>query len=103
MRRDELLSDPIRHLELDEIKGFADLLEAFHYTSFQSRNLANCLDVYRNMLGDGERVTVFMGLSGAMVPAGLRKVVVDMMERFEGKIRKPLSFHWSGDELKELG
>lgn len=80
MRRDELLGEPIRHLELNKIRGLADLLEAFHYTSFQSRNLAKCLDVYKNLLEDEERVTVFMGLSGAMVPAGLRKVIVDMME-----------------------
>jgi len=80
MKRDELLSNPIQHLELDKIKGLADLLEAFRFTSFQSRTLAKCFEVYRNMLGDEERVTIFMGLSGAMVPGGLRKVIVDMME-----------------------
>jgi deoxyhypusine synthase len=80
MRRDELLGEPIRHLELGKIKGIADLLEAFRYTSFQSRALANCFDVYSSMLDDEKRVTVFMGLSGALVAGGMRTVVVDMME-----------------------
>ncbi len=80
MKRGELLREPIRHLDLSKIGGLGDLLEAFRYTSFQSRSLAKCFDIYSNMLNDRQRVTIFMGLSGAMVPAGMRKVIVDMME-----------------------
>ncbi len=81
MKRRDLLREPIRHLDLNEINDFKGLLEAFNYTSYQSRSLARCYHVYRAMLQDKERVTVFMGLSGAMVPAGMRKIIADMMER----------------------
>ncbi len=81
MKRKDLLREPIRHLDLNAIEDFKELLEAFNYTSYQSRSLAACYQVYRAMLQDRKRVTVFMGLSGAMVPAGMRKIIADMIAK----------------------
>ncbi|MFH1773392.1 MAG: deoxyhypusine synthase family protein, partial [Methanobacteriota archaeon] len=81
MRRRDFLREPIRHLDLDRIESIGELVESFRYTSFQSRNLARCLDVYRNMLESRRRVTVFLGLSGAMTPGGMRKIIRDMIEQ----------------------
>lgn len=47
-------------------------------TSFQARSLAQAVDVWSRML-QGE-VTVFFGLAGAMVPAGMRHVIVYLLE-----------------------
>jgi len=42
--------------------------------SFQGRNLAKAYQVWKKMLDD--RVLIMMGMSGAMVPAGMRRLVV---------------------------
>jgi deoxyhypusine synthase len=57
------------------------LLRAFDWTSFQSRTLARCVDIFVSMLEDPQRPTVFCGLAGAMVPAGMKSVVSTMVKR----------------------
>lgn len=81
MRRRDFLREPIKHLDLNRIASIGELVESFRHTSFQSRSLARCLDVYRNMLESRTRVTIFLGLSGAMAPAGMRKIIRDMIEQ----------------------
>jgi deoxyhypusine synthase len=48
-------------------------------TSFQARSLAVAVDVWERMLR--ESATVFLGLAGAMVPAGMRKVITYLIEQ----------------------
>ena len=78
-RESKFLHQPVQHLSLKETKTLLDLVQAFQYTSFQSRNLFKCFDVYRKMLGDPDCV-IFLGLSGAMIPGGMRQVIRDMVE-----------------------
>lgn len=78
--RNEILSDPVRHLDTESNVRVADVLEAFNGTGFQSRNLASCLNVLMSCLKDPDRPTIFMGLAGAMVPGGLKKVIRDMLK-----------------------
>src|SRR3990172_6648541 len=47
-------------------------------TAFQARNLGLALKIWKQMLEDD--TTVFFGLAGAMVPAGMRKVIVYLIE-----------------------
>lgn len=56
----------------------SQLVERMAGTSFQARNLARGADIWSRML-DGER-TVFLGLAGAMVPAGMRRVMAHIIE-----------------------
>jgi len=78
MRRQDYLRQPIKHLDLASVRSVADLVEGFRTTSFQSRNLARCFDVYQLMLED-QTTVIFLGLSGALVPGGMRKVIKDMI------------------------
>jgi deoxyhypusine synthase len=73
------LRQPIRHLDLGKTQSLLDLVQAFQHTSFQSRNVYKCFEVFRKMLSDSTCV-IFLGLSGAMIPGGMRKVVHDMVE-----------------------
>jgi deoxyhypusine synthase len=74
-----LLSKKIRHINLKKNRRANQILNAFHNTSFQSRNLAQCFSVWKSMLADKDAV-IFFGLSGALVPGGMRKVIRDMIE-----------------------
>jgi deoxyhypusine synthase len=81
MRKKEskFLQQPVQHLDLKGTKSLLDLVQAFQHTSFQSRNVFKCFEVFRKMLGDPTCI-IFMGLSGAMIPGGMRKVIHDMIE-----------------------
>lgn len=78
-KKGEFLKQPIKHIAIKEIKTLLDLVEGFKYTSFQSRNIFKCFEVFRRMLRDPYCI-IFMGLSGAMIPGGMRKVIRDMIE-----------------------
>jgi deoxyhypusine synthase len=78
-KRKELLSRPIKQLDLDNAKTLLDLMQAFRDTSIQARNLGKCFDIYEDMLNDPDRPTIILGLSGPLIAAGLRKVIRDMI------------------------
>ncbi len=78
MRKHQLLSVPTRPLAIDEHKNVAALLEKMGGISFQGRSLATSYRIWKDMLGD--RVMIMMGMSGAMVPAGMRRLVVYMIQ-----------------------
>jgi len=60
-------------------RSISELVVSFSSTSFQARRLAQCVDVYRQMLDEGGSFTIFMGISGALIAAGLRKILADMI------------------------
>jgi deoxyhypusine synthase len=78
MRKEQILSTPTRPLQIDGKKSVADLLEKMQGISFQGRNLATAYQVWKKMLQD--RVMIMMGMSGAMVPAGMRRLVVYLIK-----------------------
>ncbi len=78
MKKKELLSTPTRPFQIDRRKNAAALLEKMQGISFQGRSLATAYHIWRRMLGD--RVTIMMGMAGAMVPAGMRRLVVYMIK-----------------------
>ncbi|PKK85614.1 MAG: deoxyhypusine synthase [Thermoplasmata archaeon HGW-Thermoplasmata-1] len=79
--RDELLSTPVRQIDFDSINTVSELVEAMKHSSIQSRNIGKCVSVYENMLENATRPTIIMGLSGALIAGGMRKIIRDMIER----------------------
>ncbi len=78
MRKHQILTKPTRPLSIDGRKSVASLLEKMQGISFQGRNLAAAYHTWHRMLGD--RVMIMMGMAGAMVPAGMRRLVVYMIK-----------------------
>jgi len=74
---EKYLSRPTRPLKIKPRK-ISKLLEDMEFISFQGRALASALRIWKEMLKDD--LTIFMGLSGAMVPAGLREVIAYLIE-----------------------
>ncbi len=79
--KNDYLKESIRTLDLEKIETISELLRAFNWTSFQSRTLAMCADIFVAMLEESERSTIFLGMAGAMVPAGMKGVVSTMIRR----------------------
>ncbi|MBZ5562708.1 MAG: deoxyhypusine synthase family protein [Acidobacteriia bacterium] len=78
MRKNEILSTPTRPFAIDARKNAAAVLEKMQGISFQGRNLGVAYQVWKKMLGD--RVMIMMGMAGAMVPAGMRRLVVYLIK-----------------------
>jgi deoxyhypusine synthase len=56
----------------------ADLIEQYGRAGIGAADLDEAVEVYAEMLGD-PAVTNFFGLAGAMVPAGMRRIVSDLI------------------------
>ena len=79
MKKGKLLSHPTRPIEVSPGMSCSDLLTGLEGWSFQGRQLARAARIWTRALD--EDVIVWFGLSGAMVPAGMRKVIVSLLER----------------------
>jgi len=79
-RRREFLKKTVQPVDVSKVRGLGDLLTQFQGTSIQARNLGRCLEVWENALTDKKRPTIFIGLSGPLIAAGLRKVLRDLVE-----------------------
>ena len=76
--RKKFLEHPTRPLEIRPGMSCSDLLEGLEGCSFQGRRLAQAARIWTEALD--EDISVWLGLAGAMVPAGMRKVIVGLME-----------------------
>jgi deoxyhypusine synthase len=74
------LKKPVSPVQVSKIRGLGDLLKQFQTTSIQARNLGRCLEVWENALTDKRRPTIFLGLSGPLIAAGLRAVLRDLID-----------------------
>lgn len=77
----EFLKERIAPVDVEGIDTVSGMLSAFGNTSFQSRNLSRCVEIFVRMLEDPDEPTIFLGLAGAMIPAGMKKVISTMVKR----------------------
>jgi deoxyhypusine synthase len=77
--KEEILSEPTRPFAIDGASSASAVLEKMCYVGFQGRQLGRAFDVWKQMLADPE-CTILMGMSGAMVPGGMRNLVKFMIE-----------------------
>jgi deoxyhypusine synthase len=74
----QILSVPTRPFDPVGASTPAKVLERMQDTAFQGKQLGLAFEVWKRMLAD--KCTIMMGMSGAMVPAGMRRLVVRMIE-----------------------
>lgn len=72
-----MLQKPIKQIRLVSDMTINQLIEEMRGVAFGAGRLAEAVDIYEAMLRDG--VAKFFGLAGAMVPAGMRQIVVDLI------------------------
>lgn len=81
MEKKEFYLNPERIVEHIDIKKIntIELVEAMGRTAFQARNLHRAAKIYDMMLNDGS-CSIILTLAGSLFSAGLKKIVVDMIE-----------------------
>ena len=72
------LTKPTQPLQIDRDRSVPGLLDKMEHISFQGRNLAIAHQVWLQMLQ--ENAVVMMGLGGALVPAGMRRLVAYLIK-----------------------
>ncbi len=80
MRREQVLRHPTRPVEIQPEKTVSDLLADMALTGFQGRKLGEAAEAWTSMLKKRE-IVIWMGLAGAMVPAGMRELITYLIRR----------------------
>lgn len=78
MKKRSYTESPTRPFEVSRNSSVASVLGRMKGISFQGRSLARAFDIWCQMLRD--ECTIMFGLAGAMVPAGMRKIIVYLIE-----------------------
>ena len=76
--REEFHHDPIEHARVRGGMTVGALADEYGKAGFGAVDLHEAIDIYAEMLADDD-VSIFVGLAGAMVPAGMRQLVVDLI------------------------
>ena len=69
---------PVEGMEVCGSGGAYGMMSGLSNLSFQGRNLGTTVKIWKRMLGDD--VTIFLGVAGALVPAGMRKTFLFLIE-----------------------
>jgi deoxyhypusine synthase len=75
--RETFSHDPVGHADVTAGMRVADLVEQYGRAGIGAADLHEAVDVAAELFDDD--VTTFFGLAGAMVPAGMRAIVADLI------------------------
>jgi deoxyhypusine synthase len=79
MQRKDFLQEPVKHIKINGKLTVDQLVQQFKNSgSFGAGRLSDACDIYEHMIRD-EGCTVFLALAGAVVPAGMRSLVADLI------------------------
>ncbi|MEM0075686.1 MAG: deoxyhypusine synthase [Conexivisphaerales archaeon] len=76
--KEDFLKTPVHHIDIKK-HNTVSLVEDFSRMAFQARNLYRAAKIYDQMLSDND-CTIILTLAGSLFSAGLKEVVVDMVE-----------------------
>ena len=79
MKREDYLRNPVAHMKISGTLTVDQLIQQFNKAgSFGAGRLAQACDIYEKMVRD-EECTIFLALSGAVIPAGMRELVASLI------------------------
>ena len=81
MERKDYLQTPVKHIKIARALTVDQLMQQFKNSgALGAGRLSAACDIYEKMLKDKD-CTVFLALSGAVVPAGMRTLIVDLIRK----------------------
>jgi len=79
IKRKDFLLEPVNHIKINGKLTVDQLIQQFKNSgSFGAGRLSAACDIYERMIRD-EECTIFLALAGAVVPAGMRSLVADLI------------------------
>lgn len=81
VKREDFFENPVIHMKLKNRMTVNQLIQEFNNSgSFGAGRLATACDIYERMIRD-KGCTVFLSVAGAVVPAGLKSVIADLIRK----------------------
>ncbi|MFQ5531053.1 MAG: deoxyhypusine synthase [Candidatus Nanoarchaeia archaeon] len=74
--------EPIKHIKIKKDMKVSELVEAFGDIGFGASKIGEAGKILEKMLNDSE-CKVFLGVAGAMVPGGMKEVILDLLDNVD--------------------
>lgn len=71
--------DKVHHIIPEKEMKVSQLVERMKDVGFGARNLGKASQIFKEMLQDKD-CRIFLGVAGAMVPGGMKKIIIDMIK-----------------------
>jgi deoxyhypusine synthase len=103
LQRGDLLTESVKHIRINGKLTVDQLIAQFKNSgSFGAGRLSVACDIYERMVRDKE-CTKFLGLAGAVVPAGMRSLIADLIRKRLIDIVVSTGANMVHDTLEALG
>jgi len=80
MSRQRFLTHPTQPIDISTGTTADQLMVEMASTAFQGRRLGEAFEIWARMLKK-RQIVIWMGVAGAMVPAGMRKIITQLIRR----------------------
>ncbi|MBI5148562.1 deoxyhypusine synthase [Candidatus Pacearchaeota archaeon] len=70
---------PVKPVKIKKDMKVSELVDALKETGFNARKLGEASEILVEMIKDKE-CKIFLGLAGAMVPAGMKSIILDLLD-----------------------
>ena len=70
--------EPIKPIDIKKNMKINDLVKQMSDAGFGAKKIARATEIFEMMVKDKD-CKIFLGLAGAMVPAGMKKIIIDMI------------------------
>jgi len=71
--------EPIRHIKTEKNMKVSELIRNMENAGFGAGKVGKAGKIMRKMFDD-KKCTVFLGIAGAMVPAGMKQIIMDLLD-----------------------
>lgn len=78
--RNKYFQVPIKQINVDSKTSVGDLVDQFSNASIQARNLGTAARIWERMLTDPNKPTIFLGMTGPLIAAGLRNIIAGLIK-----------------------
>jgi deoxyhypusine synthase len=103
--------EPIKHIKVKKDMKVSELVDEMKRAGFGARKIAEASDIMERMFKD-KNCKVFLGIAGAMVPAGMKEIILDLLDNTDVFVTTGANLthdlieslgekHYSGDELTD--
>ncbi|MBR9701911.1 deoxyhypusine synthase [Candidatus Pacearchaeota archaeon] len=101
----------VEHIKLKEDMKVSELVDEMGNAGFGAKKIAEASEIIGQMFGNDE-CKVFLGVAGAMVPAGMKQIILDMLDNTDVFVTTGANLthdliealgekHYHGDELAD--
>ena len=93
--------EPVKSMKIKPEMKVTELVAQMKETGFGARKINKASEIAKKMFADSE-CTTFLGLAGAMVPAGMKQIIIDMIQEDKIKVLVTTGANLTHDLIEAL-